>query len=161
MEKMEQREIKFRVWDNFHLSKKNCFFYSDVGMVDFWQWISQHPGSKKNITQFTGLLDKNGKEIYEGDILENINKEIKFGPFTTYFQGEYWNTDGSTLEWETNIEKYLIESCPSQFFQRKYINKSYTNSGKLDGQPVIGLLNSCDNSSIIGNIFENSELLNK
>ena len=61
------REIKFRAWDNKQNKMRNDGFsiYYD-GSIQFADSIE----SKDFILmQYTGLKDKNGKEIYEGDIL--------------------------------------------------------------------------------------------
>lgn len=65
------REIKFRAWDKY---KKMMVAPYDG---DFIKWHA--PSNWRDcyeVMQFTGLLDKNGKEIYEGDVCRFNAEEI-------------------------------------------------------------------------------------
>lgn len=78
------------------------------------------------VGQFIGILDKNGKEIYEGDIVEYT---------TCYFGNE--KRHRKVVEWE---------SFDSDDF----------------GEPHnIGYFNLSEYMEVIGNIYDNPELLNK
>lgn len=118
------REIKFRAWDKISKTMDywQPFKYFDNSLVD--------PDSKavETIMQYTGLKDKNGKEIYEGDILD-INDQ--------------YNLIGSDI--------YEVVFSDGAF--------------RIDGAELAILHNSpgCDalgeDTEVIGNIYENPELL--
>jgi len=89
------RVIKFRGWDHgtnaWHNFNANDFSFNPTPPLDAL-FLTSLDG-QCNLEQFTGLLDKNDVEIYEGDILfcsvEKMIGTVKFtsGCFTTDCSG--------------------------------------------------------------------------
>lgn len=76
------RPIKFRAWD---IIAKRYFFLNDsLSSIPYYELFCHTPDNRPyKLEQFTGLLDRLGKEIYEGDIVYDeefdYKSEVVFG----------------------------------------------------------------------------------
>lgn len=113
------RDIKFRAW----IDKSKMIFSSDTygDYIDFFDLCRKHHDGFGGcyLMQYTGLKDKNGKEIYEGDILQRLNG---------------------------NLDVVIFDSG------------SYCVKHKEGDMDFLAFKNYFE---ILGNIYENPELLNK
>jgi hypothetical protein len=118
------REIKFRAWDNVgymsppftlqNLQEKKIQFTSDCPIM-----------------QFTGAVDKNGKEIYEWD----IDKET-----------------GWCIKWNQ------LHFCWGLFDKNKYFKQELLCSPYKTMTKMYDVW-TCDSLEVIGNVYENENLL--
>ena len=122
------REIKFRAWD------KDSKEMIPLNNIDFEHNIMNKGSLWKSLysvelLQYTWLKDKNGKEIYEGDLVEYC---IEWG---------YWNNDYTI---KRTVEYKEWHYNPFIHWHEEFTQKTYPEC--------------CE---VIGNIYENPELVTK
>ena len=77
------RELKFRAWDGKKMIE-DVIPVSETDVVELFEYEHQVT-EVEAVEQYTGLKDKNGKEIYEGDILlDDIGEPCE--PWTVKFE---------------------------------------------------------------------------
>lgn len=134
------REIKFRAWDKknkemIYLEDSLRLYYgSDVGhflSIGQAEHSDYYDGSIENFIPmlYTGLKDKNDKEIYEGDVVQFAVDVLDDGTFGNNLKAEY-------------------------FVLAKVIYKA--SAYRYDWGPDAPIAHSA--CEIIGNIYENPEL---
>lgn len=130
------REIKFRAWDksrNVMLDRiADEFVFNDLGLKYIFDGAQKRFDFENfELMQSTGLKDKNSKEIYEGDLLRYTDKKL--------WQGS-WEVVWSSRSWD------IIP---------------HPDTGGYDSDTIGDLLDSeLGIFRVIGNIYENPELLN-
>ena len=106
------REIKFRAWDTKDKRWLEDFILGYDGVVlanEVCSWKGMY-GYEPVLMQYTGLKDKNGKEIYEGDIVQ-------------YGHGNYKHTERFVVEFDPDGYGVLSEST----YACKVIGNIYEN----------------------------------
>ncbi|VRV81762.1 phage protein [Streptococcus pneumoniae] len=132
---------KFRVWhyELGRLMSVKCMFFQDSEIEEFElndalmnDYITAYP-DEIELMQSTGLKDKNGKEIFEGDIVR-----------TTRFLGRA-DEIGGFYEYEKDYVGVV---------------KVLEGSWVIDtGSVAVRLWSEIDESEVLGNIYENLEFL--
>jgi uncharacterized phage protein (TIGR01671 family) len=143
------REIEFRAWDKINKEWGNLNELANWDICSFTATIGrgneQYPYTSfriescevYEIMQYTGLKDKNGKEIYEGDILATSNNDPEY---------DIWNKEDNG------------------YIQVVYESPCFTTVGDWswdlydpDNESIYGL----EFIEVIGNIYDNPDLLLK
>jgi len=88
------REIKFRVWCKEGPSMLDWdYLINEPDFADFMKGAHVEDAYYSRLMQYTGLKDKNGKEIYEGDVIVVIEWNRKYN---VVFERGMFKASGST-----------------------------------------------------------------
>ena len=134
---MGLKEIKFRVW-NGKLYKVIGIDWANDKIIHIHVWDNEinrnktlYPKDEPILLQFTGLKDKNGKEIYEGDIIKfknDLGQErisvVKYEPSWAAF---YVEDDEMKYTFDFMIDTSEIEII-GNFYENKELLKEVQNA---------------------------------
>lgn len=92
------REIKFRAWDK---NNSDMVYFDLAGRIYAECAYLTDIDKDSIIMQYTGLLDKNGEEIYEGDIIEYPINQYPFDTFKKFRELVEWKSDSVSCGFKT------------------------------------------------------------
>jgi uncharacterized phage protein (TIGR01671 family) len=155
------REIKFRAWDKelkefSNWTNRDPMFDVSSGDFFFWERTKNEDGTYGGdiimrsdwgkrfvLQQYTGLKDKNGIEIYDGDIINY-----------TYYKGK--KSDNHNVYWGKYSDNEYVDSLECWMIDNSPLSSVINDAGFGCSHFMCIDKNSVQ---VIGNIYENSEMV--
>jgi uncharacterized phage protein (TIGR01671 family) len=126
------REIKFRAWDKV----KKEWDYTGCDISGYGDTFGIGTPPTIEISEFTGLKDKNGKEVWEGDLIAHE---------------EYINQP-SVVKWDEKRGGFSCWELSRKLCDGKMSEEDWNHRD---------FINISGNRIVIGNIYENPNLIKK
>lgn len=123
------REIKFRAWDKIN---GGMMYHNSISGCSLDELVGKEYEGHLEFMQYTGLFDKNGKEIYEGDIVKDSGK------YPVGYRHDFVNQT-AVVEFQTELGGWFISDRQNMLKELQAANS--------------------DKWEIIGNIYQNKDLL--
>lgn len=143
------KELRFRAWDGKKIID-DVIPASETSIIELYDRYEWGETEVKAVEQYTGLKDKNGKEIYVGDILE-FDKDFDDNAqrYVPFFD-EKLAAFGFKIY---GYQDYISESGSEEF------ESEMSLIGEMENYEREEIILYTEHISIIGNIHENHELL--
>jgi len=143
------REIKFRAWQKYHKRmlpitsigwedsqiKKVTVYQEATAPLLQTYGIGEYRLEALEIMQYTGLRDKNGREIYEGDVVESWYDDVTRGIATVRTQGMIQSVRGGFVIHESDWISYPMIGLSRK---TKVIGNIYENPELLERKAARG-----------------------
>ncbi len=148
------KNIKFRAWDNEDkkmLKQTSTMSFNETGDKEKsgYNWEA-YTRNMIEVMQFTGLTDTNDVQIYEGDIVSV--------PYVTPYGGIAEDTEQGKYSILFEFGQFVINTPYSSTPLSSWCNRSESTYIPNYGKKVI--LQTGTLVTVVGNIYENPELLN-
>jgi len=145
------RTIKFRAWDGKRMTTSGIMFNSTTGC------LVVPDGSQMKLMQFTGLHDKNGVPIFEGDILRELYyplgvnkkavqyykdgvvcfKNLSFGLILKFSGLKVLNKSLAESHHKERREVHIHSTAGTDWFSKIYENTLYEIIGNIHQTPEL------------------------
>lgn len=139
-----------------YFENNQCFMITDLFICEEYQCTGAEnvEAISETVGQYTGLTDKNGKKIFEGDVVQYLTYDdfdchsvVKFGEYKQDGSGgEYGARD--CLGFYIEVDNF---TCPDWCENEPECFRDYKKQ-----QNILEISNECE---VIGNIHDNPELL--
>lgn len=138
------RDIRFKAWIKpiQIFANRQYGYMINVSVINFEEkWVSDDEGTvyefhEIELMQYTGLKDKKGVKIYEGDVLKR-----------TYLDGMFGRTHIGEVVYDKEYARYVI-SKPQKYTEPKT-------------EDIRNTLSDRNTYEVIGNIHNNPDLLGR
>lgn len=146
------REILFRGKDDINGEWRTGFM---VDSSHIGNWVYACPVDPETVGQFTGLADKNGEEIFEGDIVKQT-----FEKTVAIAIADFWDGDEYADLYGEDVGVVVILPSKGACIKNPIIHREVNGVTTQDGETAKMYKNICSGRcEVIGNIHDNPELL--